>query len=159
MLIINTGGTFNKRYDPIKGELFVPQDNSAIEAILTSLVIDISLQGILYKDSLEMDDYDRSVLGKTITESEAKTIIVVHGTDTMDVSAEYVASLELDKVIVFTGAMIPFSIDPLEATANLSMAIGYANNGSAGVHIVMQGIMGRYEQVKKNKSAGKFEYV
>lgn len=159
MLIINTGGTFNKRYDPIKGELFVPQDNSAIEAILTSLVIDISLQGILYKDSLEMDDHDRSVLGKTITESEAKTIIVVHGTDTMDVSAEYVASLELDKVIVFTGAMIPFSIDPLEATANLSMAIGYANNGSAGVHIVMQGIMGRYEQVKKNKSAGKFEYV
>ncbi|MDO9055446.1 MAG: asparaginase domain-containing protein [Sulfuricurvum sp.] len=159
MLIINTGGTFNKRYDPIKGELFVPQDNSAIEAILTSLVIDISLQGILYKDSLEMDDYDRSVLGKTITESEAKTIIVVHGTDTMDVSAEYVASLELDKVIIFTGAMIPFSIDPLEATANLSMAIGYANNGSAGVHIVMQGIMGRYEQVKKNKSAGKFEYV
>lgn len=159
MLIINTGGTFNKRYDPIKGELFVPQDNSAIEAILTSLVIDISLQGILYKDSLEMDDHDRSVLGKTITESEAKTIIVVHGTDTMDVSAEYVASLELDKVIIFTGAMIPFSIDPLEATANLSMAIGYANNGSAGVHIVMQGIMGRYEQVKKNKSAGKFEYV
>lgn len=159
MLIINTGGTFNKRYDPIKGELFVPQDNSAIEAILTSLVIDISLQGILYKDSLEMDDHDRSVLGKTITESEAKTIIVVHGTDTMDVSAEYVANLELDKVIVFTGAMIPFSIDPLEATANLSMAIGYANNGSAGVHIVMQGIMGRYEQVKKNKSAGKFEYV
>jgi L-asparaginase len=106
-----------------------------------------------------MDEHDRSVLGKTITESEAKTIIVVHGTDTIDVSAEYVASLELDKVIVFTGAMIPFSIDPLEATANLSMAIGYANNGSAGVHIVMQGIMGRYEQVKKNKSAGKFEYV
>lgn len=159
MLIINTGGTFNKRYDPIKGELFVPQDSSAIEAILASLVIDISLQGILYKDSLEMDDHDRSVLGKTITELEAKTIIVVHGTDTMDVSAEYVASLELDKVIVFTGAMVPFSIDPLEATANLSMAIGYANNGSAGVHIVMQGIMGRYEQVKKNKSAGKFEYV
>lgn len=159
MLIINTGGTFNKRYDPIKGELFVSQDNSAIEAILTSLVIDISLQGILYKDSLEMDDHDRSVLGKTITESEAKTIIVVHGTDTMDLSARYVANLALEKVIVFTGAMIPFSIDPLEATANLSMAIGYANNSSAGVHIVMQGIMGQYEQVKKNKSAGKFEYV
>jgi L-asparaginase len=159
MLIINTGGTFNKRYDPIQGELFVSQDNSAIEAILASMVMDISLQGIVYKDSLEMDEHDRSVLGETITDSDAKRIIVVHGTDTMDVSAEYVASLGLDKVIVFTGAMVPFTIDPLEATANLSMAIGYANNGSAGVHIVMQGIMGRYEQVKKNKSAGKFEYV
>jgi L-asparaginase len=160
MLIINTGGTFNKRYDPIRGELFVPRDNSAIETMLASMVMDnISLQGIVYKDSLEMDDHDRFVLGETSTDSDAKRIIVVHGTDTMDVSAEYVASLGLDKVIVFTGAMVPFTIDPLEATVNLSMAIGYANNGSAGVHIVMQGIMGRYEQVKKNKSAGKFEYV
>jgi len=159
MLIINTGGTFNKRYDPIQGELFVPQDNNAIEAILASLVIDISLQGILYKDSLEMDNHDRAVLAKTIADSEAKTIIVVHGTDTMDLSAAYVASLGLDKVIVFTGAMVPFSIDPLEATANLSTAIGYAQNVSSGVYVVMQGIMGQYEQVKKNKSAGKFEYV
>ncbi|MBB1094450.1 asparaginase [Rhodopseudomonas palustris] len=159
MLIINTGGTFNKRYDPIKGELFVPQDNRAIEAILTSLVMDISLQGILYKDSLEMDDHDRSVLAKTIAQSDEQIIIVVHGTDTMDLSARYVANLALEKVIVFTGAMIPFSIDPLEATANLSMAMGYAQNASNGVYIVMQGVMGRYDSVKKNKFAGKFEYV
>lgn len=159
MLIINTGGTFNKRYDPIKGELFVPQDNRAIEAILTSLVMDISLQGILYKDSLEMDDHDRSVLAKTIAQSDEQIIIVVHGTDTMDLSARYVANLALEKVIVFTGAMIPFSIDPLEATANLSMALGYAQNASNGVYIVMQGVIGRYDSVKKNKFAGKFEYV
>lgn len=159
MLIINTGGTFNKRYDPIKGELFVPQDNRAIEAICTSLVMDISLQGILYKDSLEMDDNDRSVLAKTIAQSDEQIIIVVHGTDTMDLSARYVANLALEKVIVFTGAMIPFSIDPLEATANFSMAMGYAQNASNGVYIVMQGVMGRYDSVKKNKFAGKFEYV
>ncbi|WP_310438983.1 asparaginase domain-containing protein [Sulfuricurvum sp.] len=159
MLIINTGGTFNKRYDPIKGELFVPQDNRAIESIRTSLVMDISLQGILYKDSLEMDDHDRSVLAKTIAQSDEQIIIVVHGTDTMDLSARYVANLALEKVIVFTGAMIPFSIDPLEATANLSMAMGYAQNASNGVYIVMQGVMGRYDSVKKNKFAGKFEYV
>lgn len=159
MLIINTGGTFNKRYDPIKGELFVPQDNRAIEAIRTSLVMDISLQGILYKDSLEMDDHDRSVLAKTIAQSDEQIIIVVHGTDTMELSARYVANLALEKVIVFTGAMIPFSIDPLEATANLSMAMGYAQNASNGVYIVMQGVMGRYDSVKKNKFAGKFEYV
>ncbi|WP_309499125.1 asparaginase domain-containing protein [Sulfurovum sp.] len=159
MLIINTGGTFNKRYDPIKGELFVPQDNHAIEAILTLLVMDISLQGILYKDSLEMDDHDRSILAKTIAQSDEQIIIVVHGTDTMDLSAQYVASLALEKVIVFTGAMIPFSIDATEATANLSMTMGYAHNVSNGVYIVMQGVMGRYDSVKKNKSAGKFEYV
>lgn len=159
MLIINTGGTFNKRYDPIKGELFVPNDNKAVEQILESLVIPIPVQGVLYKDSLEMDNHDRSLLAQTIAQSSEKIIIVVHGTDTMDLSAEYVASLSLDKVVVFTGAMIPFSIDNVEATANFSMALGYAQNAEYGVHIVIQGIMGSFERVKKNKSVGKFEYV
>jgi L-asparaginase len=159
MLILNTGGTFNKRYDPVKGELFVPSDNRAVEEILRSLVTDVSLQGVIYKDSLEMDNHDRILLGTTICQSDENIIIVVHGTDTMDLSAEYMASLGLEKVIVFTGAMIPFSIDATEATANLAMATGYAHHASNGVHIVMQGIMGNYEQVKKNKSAGKFEYV
>lgn len=159
MLILNTGGTFNKRYDSIKGELFVPNDNLAVEAILKSLVIDITLQGVIYKDSLEMDNHDRALLAQTIAQSNEKIIIVIHGTDTMDLSAEYVASLSLDKVIVFTGAMVPFSIDPIEATANLSMAIGYGQNEDKGVFIVIQGVMGSFEHVKKNKSAGKFEYV
>jgi L-asparaginase len=159
MLILNTGGTFNKRYDPITGELYVPKDDKAIEEIAKQLAIFISVQGVLYKDSLEMDNHDRSVLAKTVAASDEKIIIVVHGTDTMDLSAAYVASLALDKVIVFTGAMVPFSIDRVEATANLSMAIGYAQNASQGVHVVMQGIMESFERVKKNKSAGKFEYV
>lgn len=159
MRIINTGGTFNKRYDLIKGELFVPKDNRAVEEILQSLVVDISLEGVIYKDSLEMDINDRVKLGETIEQCADKIVIVVHGTDTMDMSAEYVDGLGLDKVVVFTGAMIPFSIDPIEATANLSMAMGYACNADVGVHIVIQGVMDSFKQVKKNKSAGKFEYV
>jgi L-asparaginase len=159
MLIINTGGTFNKRYDPIKGELFVPSDNQAVESILGSLVVDISLQGVIYKDSLEMDAQDRTLLGETIAASDAQTVIVIHGTDTMNLSAEYIDTLSLDKTIVFTGSMVPFSIDPIEATANLSMAIGYAHNAGKGVYLVMQGVMGSFKQVKKNKSVGKFEYV
>jgi L-asparaginase len=159
MRIINTGGTFNKRYDPIKGELFVPNDDCAVETILKFLVIDIPVSGIVYKDSLEMNDQDRKVLADAIAQCDEKTVIVVHGTDTMDLSAEYVDNLKLDKVIVFTGAMVPFHIDPLEATANLAMAMGYARNAKDGVYIVIQGVMNSFKQVKKNKSVGKFEYV
>jgi L-asparaginase len=65
----------------------------------------------------------------------------------------------LDKVIVFTGAMVPFSIDTIEATANLSMALGYARNASNGVYIAMQGVCGSYDKVIKNRELGKFEYV
>lgn len=159
MRIINTGGTFNKRYDPIMGELFVPRDDRSIEEILTSLVVNIPVRGVIYKDSLEMNDEDRRILGETIAQCHEKTIIVVHGTDTIDLSAAYIDSLNLEKTVVFTGAMVPFSIDSLEATANLAMAIGYAHNASAGVHIVIQGVMSSFKQVKKNKSIGKFYYV
>lgn len=159
MRIINTGGTFNKRYNPIKGELFVPSDNRSIEEILKSLVITIPVTGIIYKDSLEMDDADRRILGEAIAQCNERTLIIVHGTDTIDLSAAYIDTLNLEKTVVFTGAMIPFSIDPLEATANLAMAIGYARHAEKGVHIVIQGVMSSFKQVKKNKSAGKFEYV
>ena len=37
MLILNTGGTFNKRYNPISGELEVAYDNLAVESVLKSL--------------------------------------------------------------------------------------------------------------------------
>lgn len=159
MLILNTGGTFNKRYNPLTGELFVPSDNRAVAEILQSLVIEIDVQGILYKDSLEMSEEDRSLLADTIAKSDEKVIIVIHGTDTMDLSAEAVARLELKKTIIFTGAMIPFSIDPIEAAANLSMAIGFALRSCSGVYIVMQGICGQYNYVRKNRECGKFEYV
>ncbi len=159
MLILNTGGTFNKRYNPISGELFVPTDNRAIESILASLVIDINVEGIIHKDSLEMNDEDREFLCERIKASSEEMIIIVHGTDTMELSAQEVAKLELKKTVVFTGAMIPFSIDPIEATANLSMAIGYAMRSCSGVYIVMQGICGQYNYVRKNRECGKFEYV
>lgn len=159
MVILNTGGTFNKRYNPLNGELEVPCDNLAVDSVVSTFSKAVSVQGLLYKDSLDMTAADRDDLAKTISQSDERIIIVVHGTDTMDQSAQHIASLGLDKVVVFTGAMIPFSIDAIEATANLSMAIGYARNASKGVYIVMQGVCGSYDKVIKNKNIGKFEYV
>ncbi|MDQ1298506.1 MAG: L-asparaginase [Campylobacterota bacterium] len=159
MLILNTGGTFNKRYDPKSGELIVPADNAAIDSIISVFSNPMAVEGLLYKDSLEMTRDDRELLAKTISQSDEKLIVVVHGTDTMDLSAQHLSQLALEKVIVFTGAMVPFSIDTVEATANLSMAIGYAHNASHGVYIVMQGVCGSYDKVIKNRELGQFEYV
>ena len=159
MLILNTGGTFNKRYNPLNGQLEVPLDDVAITSVTHFFSVPIRVEGILYKDSLDMTIDDRELLGRTIVQSNEKTIIVIHGTDTMDQSAQYIAGLKLEKIVVFTGAMIPFSIDVIEAIANLSMAIGYASNASNGVYIVMQGVCGPYDKVIKNKNIGKFEYA
>ena len=159
MLILNTGGTFNKRYDPKSGELFVPSDNEAVNTIISVLADTIAVKGLIYKDSLDMMPDDRDVLAKRVSQSDEKFIVIVHGTDTMDLSAQHIAKLGLNKVIVFTGAMVPFSIDAREATANLAMAIAYARNLTSGVYIVMQGICGAYDRVIKNREHGKFEYV
>jgi L-asparaginase len=159
MLILNTGGTFNKRYNPVNGELFVSRDEMAIEKIVATLQINMRIQGILHKDSLEMDNEDRATLCENIVNAKEDIVIIVHGTDTMELSAQAVRELNLGKRVVFTGAMIPFAIDPLEATANLAMAIGYATNCKSGVYIVMQGVCGEYDTIIKNKAVGKFEYV
>lgn len=158
--IINTGGTFNKRYDPVSGELFVPEDNLAIESIVARFTYPLVLKGMIFKDSLQMNADDRTMLGEELAALSDPVVVIVHGTDTMDLSAEYLASLALNKVVVLTGAMVPYSIDPVEATANLSMAIGFAKAAEhKGVYICMQGIAVAHNQVKKNRETGKFERV
>jgi L-asparaginase len=160
MIIINTGGTFNKRYDPVKGELVVPFDNIAVEAIIGRFTYDVEVAGLIYKDSLEMTAEDRKMMADVILASEKKTFVIVHGTDTMHLSAAFLSELVTDRVVILTGAMVPFSIDPVEATANLAMAMGFAQAGpEPGVYICMQGILALHEQIRKNRESGKFERV
>jgi len=53
--------------------------------------------------------------------------------------------------------MVPYSIDPTEATANLASAYGYLSAlKKRGVFIAMNGVFGSYEKVKKNRSEGRF---
>jgi L-asparaginase len=53
--------------------------------------------------------------------------------------------------------MVPYSIDPVEATANLSSAYGYINAlEQEGVFIAMNGVMGPYEKIKKDRTKGRF---
>jgi L-asparaginase len=75
----------------------------------------------------------------------------------MTVTAEYLAKAMLDKQLILTGAMVPYSIDPVEATANLSSSFGYLQTlNNNGIYIVMNGIFGSYEKIKKDRKKGKF---
>ncbi len=160
MLILNSGGTFNKRYNPISGSLEVPYDNKAIEEILQSVYFQYGLAGVVYKDSLEMDSNDRKMLANIILESTDDTFVIVHGTDTMDISAEFLSEVFDDRKIVLTGAMQPFAIDTIEASLNLGMAIGFAQAVQEnGVFICMNGLVKPWNKLVKNKNMGRFEFV
>jgi len=157
ILIISTGGTFNKIYEPIKGELVIDESSQALEEIASKWLCEFEILNIIGKDSLDMTNQDRLELLATINQSDHHHILIIHGTDTMDVTASYLAESELEKCIILTGAMVPYSIDPVEATANLSCAYGYMNAlEEEGIFIAMNGVVGPYEKVKKDRSKGRF---
>jgi L-asparaginase len=160
VLILNSGGTFNKKYNPLNGELEVPYDNSVIEKILNSVESDYKLAGVIYKDSLEMSMHDRKMLAKIIMESEDDTFVIVHGTDTIHLSAEFLAEIFEDRKIIFVGAMRPFEVDNVEASFNLGMAMGAVKAlKEYGVYICMNGYVEPWNNIQKNSKFGKFEVV
>lgn len=160
MLILNSGGTFNKRYNEISGEMEVPYDNKAIDSILKNYHKKFDIAGVVYKDSLEMDINDRKMLTNIIMESKDDSFIVVHGTDTIDETAEFLDAIFEDRKIVLVGAMKPFEIDKIESSFNLGIAIGFLNaTDKNGVYISMSGYVKEWDKIKKNKTLGRFEIV
>ena len=160
MKIMNTGGTFNKRYNPLSGELEVPFDNVAVEEIVKHFSYEVDIAGMLYKDSSDIGPVDRDQLSAILSADDEDVFVIVHGTDTMHLTAKQLAEHLPDRVIVLVGSMTPFSIDKSEASLNLGMALGFAATQPAnGIYICMSGIIAPYDQIKKNREAGRFEIV
>jgi len=110
---------------------------------------------IISKDSLEFTKKDRELLLSTIQNSKEDKIIIIHGTDTMKKSAKFLSKIK-DKKIVFCGAMKPYEINSVEATANLFLAIGFIKNAKNGIYIAMNGVFDTYQKIEKNYKKGIF---
>jgi L-asparaginase len=158
-IIISTGGTFNKIYNKFTGNLDIDKSNSSINSIQKEWLSSYKFINIINKDSLDFTTQDREELLKTIKELNYKKIVIIHGTDTIDITAKFLDSAKLDKTIVLTGAMVPYSINPIEATANLAFAIGYSNLAKSGTYIAINGVAQHYSKVIKNSQIGKFELI
>ena len=158
VLILSTGGTFNKIYDPLRGELCVDGEGRALDSIARYWRCRLYHREIVGKDSLDMTDEDRETIYRTILEVPQE-ILIVHGTDTMDRTARYLAKrFGEERRIVLTGAMVPYSIDPVEATANLALGLGrLLSDGWSGIEIAMNGCIGPWDQLVKNRIEGRFQ--
>lgn len=158
ILLINTGGTFNKRYNPLKGVLEVPNDNIALNKILASCHnVKFDIKNIISKDSLDMTDADREEICDCIKKSTYDNVIIIHGTDTVDLTSKFLKEQIFNKKIVFTGAMVPMSIDEVEATMNFSKALGFLSAPiTNGTYISMHGVVVACEKLVKNRSIGQF---
>lgn len=156
--VLNTGGTFNKRYNPIIGLLEVPTDSVSLDKIIKACFnVEFEVKNIVSKDSLDFTHEDRQTILENIQNSINDKIIIIHGTDTVDLTAKFIDGKIKNKKIIFTGAMVPMSIDEVEATMNFSQAIGFLNAPiQEGIYLSMHGIVTKYSELIKNKNLGQF---
>ncbi len=155
--IIVTGGTFDKHYDAIKGELTFKDSHlpAILEQSRVTIPVEIEINQLI--DSLHMQDEHRERVLDSCRAAPEKFIIVIHGTDTMAQTAQVVGKAKLDKTIVFTGAMIPYSVQGSDALYNLGFAMAAAQSLAANTYVAMNGRVFAWDQVKKNKVDGVFE--
>jgi L-asparaginase len=155
--IIVTGGTFDKEYDAIKGELtFRDSHLPAIlrQARVTAPVV-VEINQMI--DSLQMTDASRQSVLEDCQAAPESHIVIVHGTDTVAATAAVIGRAGLAKTVVLTGAMIPYSVTGSDALFNLGFAMGVAQLLPYGVYVAMNGQVFAWDQVRKNKDAGVFE--
>jgi L-asparaginase len=155
--IIATGGTFDKHYDPLTGDL-VFSDSVLPEALARArLTLPVNFEALLALDSLDMQDHHREQILAACKRCDEDNIVVVHGTDTMPETARYLGRAKLNKIIVLTGAMVPYQITQSDAFFNLGFACAAATLATPGVYIGMNGRLFPWDDVMKNRAAGIFQ--
>jgi L-asparaginase len=157
--IITTGGTFDKQYNPIEGQLTF--NESYLPGIISDsrCTTNIVLEGPLAIDSLYMSEEQRENVVERILLSTEEKVIVIHGTDTMTETAELCKSKmrsDDNHVIVLTGAMVPYALRNSDAVYNLGCAQMGVQLLKPGVYVVMNGKAFEAGSVHKDKSVGLF---
>lgn len=157
LCIITTGGTFDKMYDEIRGELTFRRSHLPRILKASRCTLPVAVRRLFAVDSLRMDDSHRERIASACAGRDERRIIVTHGTDTMIETARVVAAGKLDKVVVFTGAMVPYALENSDAVFNLGCAVTAVQLLPPGVYLCMSGKVFPYDQVRKNRGLGIFE--
>jgi L-asparaginase len=155
--IIVTGGTFDKRYDAIKGELTFTETHlpALLEQARVRLPLQVDIRLLI--DSLQMTEAHRQEVLEACREAPEQSIVVVHGTDTMVRTARVVGEASLGKTVVFTGAMVPYSVLGSDAEFNLGFALAAATTLPAGVYVAMNAQVFPWNDVEKDRAEGTFK--
>jgi L-asparaginase len=155
--IFVTGGTFDKEYNEITGELFFKDTHLQEMLRLGRSRLNVDIRTLMMIDSLEMTDTDREMIAAQCNKAEEEKIIITHGTDTMSDTARMLAGLVHNKTVVLTGAMIPYKFGSSDGLFNLGSALAFVQAMPRGVYVAMNGRIFNWDNVRKNKKTGEFE--
>ena len=155
--IFITGGTFDKEYNELTGQLYFKDTHLHDLLEMGRARLDLEIRTLMMVDSLEMTDGDRELIAHQCKSCEEQQIVITHGTDTMSDTAEYLKNQVEGKTIVLTGAMIPIKFGSSDGLFNLSSALAFAQTLPPGVYVAMNGRYFHAGNVRKNKESGAFE--
>jgi len=155
--IFVTGGTFDKTYDEIRGQLSFGETHLPEMLRLGRSRVEVSIERLMMIDSLDMTERDRALIVRRCAECSGSRIVITHGTDTMVETAAAIAHEVAGKTIVLTGAMIPYAFGSSDGLFNLGSALAFAQTLPHGTWVAMNGRCFRWDDVRKNRASGVFE--
>ncbi len=155
--IFITGGTFDKEYNELTGELYFKNTHMYELLELGRSQVNVEIETLMMVDSLKMSLTERQYIIEKCVQSNNTKIVVTHGTDTMVETARLLAENIKDKTIVLTGAMIPFKFGSSDGLFNMGSALSFVQALDRGVYIAMNGQIFSQGNVRKNKKLGIFE--
>lgn len=157
--IFVTGGTFDKEYNELNGELFFKDTHLHEMLKLGRCKAAIDIRTLMMIDSIYLTDEDRELIALNCLKCDESQIIITHGTDTMVETAKVIAEKVKDKVIVLTGAMIPYKFGSSDGLFNLGSAVAFVQTMKPGIYISMNGRIFNWDNCRKNKKIGEFEEI
>ncbi|MBL7751882.1 MAG: asparaginase [Chitinophagaceae bacterium] len=155
--IFITGGTFDKEYNEITGQLYFNDTHMHDLLDMGRCRVPVEIRTLMMIDSLEMTQEDRELIVHQCNQCEEEMIVITHGTDTMADTAQVLAEKVKDKTVVLTGAMIPIKFGSSDGLFNLGSAIAFVQSLPKGVYVAMNGRYFKANNVRKNKQTGVFE--
>ena len=157
--IFITGGTFDKEYNFITGELYFKDTHLSDMLERGRCTVDVNIKTLMMVDSLEMNDMDRGNIIHNCRRCKHENILITHGTDTMVETAKALSEANIkNKTIVLFGAMVPYAFGTSsDGFFNLGAAFAFVQMNVPGVYIAMNGKCYSWDNVKKNRKTGFFE--
>lgn len=155
--IFVTGGTFDKDYDFLRGELYFADTQLPEMLRLGRNMVDVRMRTLMMIDSLDMTVDDRETIARNCLNCDEDRILITHGTDTMVETGTILAQRVKNKTIVLTGAMVPYKFGSSDGFFNMGSGLAFAQTLPHGVYIAMNGRYFDWDNVRKNKQTGFFE--
>jgi L-asparaginase len=155
--IFVTGGTFDKEYNELTGELYFKSTHVPEMLERGRCHVPADIETLMMIDSLQMTEAHRRLILERCAASPHSRIVITHGTDTLEQTAALLGRNISGKTVVLTGAMVPYTFGSSDGMFNLGTALAFVQGLEPGVYVAMNGRCFRWNSVRKNRELGIFE--